>query len=126
MRKKTFNDSGKARGFTLWELMVAAAISIIAIGSLLIAFMSCMALNDANNSLIVAANDAQSVLEDVKTISFSAIDSYAPLQPANLENEIVAFQVSSIDARLKEVTISVTWTEKQRNRNFQLSTRFAQ
>lgn len=110
-------------GFTLWELMIAAAISITAIGGLLITFMSCMALNDANSNLTIAANDAQGVLEEVKALSFGAIDAYAPSQPANLESENITFQVSAIDAWLKEVTVNVAWIEKQRNRNFRLSTR---
>jgi len=108
-------------GFTLWELMIAAAISIIAIGSLLITFMNWIALNDANSNLVIAANDAQSVLEEIKTLGLSDLDAYIPLQPANLEGENITVQISAVDTWVMEVTVNVAWNEKQRNKNFRLS-----
>jgi len=112
-------------GFTLWELMVAATIAAIAIGGLFAAFSGSISLSEANNNLITAATDAQCVLEEISALPFNDIDSYSVPAFSNLENENVVVSVSSVGTNIKEVTVDVSWTHKQRPGSFRLSTRFA-
>jgi type II secretory pathway pseudopilin PulG len=115
----------KKNGFSLLGLMLAIAISTVVIIGSLLTFINCAFLNETNNNLIIAANDAQSILEEVKTLAYTGIDTYTPTQLNNLDNEIITFQINNIDAGIKEVTVIVAWTEKGRNKNFLLSTRVA-
>ncbi len=114
------------KGFTLLELMVAMAILLIAILGILGVFINSILLSEANTNLVMAVNDAQYVLEQIKGLSFQDIDSYEPPEFNNLNNEdIPKPTVNEITSRLKEVTVNVNWTQRNRNRNFQLSTRIA-
>jgi len=115
----------KKNGFSLLGLMLAIAIAALVITGSLSVFINCIFLNEANNNLMIAVNDAQSILEEVKTLTYAEIDDYIPVQLNNLDNEVITFQPNDIDARIRDVTVTIAWIEKGRNRNFQLSTRFA-
>jgi len=115
----------KKNGFSLLGLMLAIAISTIVIIGSLLTFINCIFLNETNNNLMIAAHDAQSILEEVKTLTYTGIDTYAPAQLNNLDNETITFQTNDIDTRIKGVTVTITWTEKGRNKNFILSTLIA-
>lgn len=118
------NSLGR-KGFTLLELMVAIAILVIAASGLLMALVSCMSLNESNSNLVVAANDARYVLEEIKGLAYDDIGSYSPPSFSNLDGESASVTVTDIDSRIKEVTVEVVWTERQRSRSFKLSTRIA-
>ena len=120
MRKRAVN----IRGLTLVELMVAAVIFIVVIGGLFMSFVSCLLLNELNSNLIIAANDAQYILEEVKGLAYADIDSYSPLQFNNLPSENITFQEDG-GSDIKEVRVIVGWTERQRPASFTLSTRIA-
>lgn len=114
------------RGFTLSELMIASAILLVAILGLLAVLINCLFLNEANNNLIIAVNDAQYVLEQIKCLAYSDIAAYAPPEFINLNSETISLTRNYIDLnKLVEVTVDVNWVERQRNKNFQLSTRIA-
>ncbi len=115
----------KTDGFSLLGLMLAIAISTVVIIGSLLTFINCAFLNETNNNLMIAANDAQSILEEVNALTYTGIDTYTPAQLNNLDNETITFQVNNIDAKIKEVTVTVAWIEKGRNKNFLLSTRVA-
>jgi len=112
------------KGFTLLELMVATAILVFVITGLLATLVYCILLNETNNNLVIAANDAQYVLEQMKTLAYDELDDYAPQQFTNLPNETIADpQVNEIKSGIKEITLNVSWLERKRQRNFSLSSR---
>ena len=113
-----------SKGFTLLELMLAAAIMIVAILGLLSLLINCMVLNDSNKNLVVAANDAQYVLEQMKGLTYDNINNYTAPNFTNLDNETINL-ARSIGAQIAEVSVNVSWTGRQRNRSFILSTRIA-
>ena len=117
------------KGFSLIEVMVATAILLIILSGLLLAFVYCILLNQSNNNLVIAANDAQYVLEEIKGLAYSGISNFInnfnPSQFSNLNNEIITFPNPNIGTAIAEVTVDVSWIERQRQRNFQLSTRIA-
>jgi general secretion pathway protein I len=113
------------RAFTLLELMIAVAILLIAILSLLAAFINCILLNESNRNLVTATNDAQYVLEQIKSLAYSDIAAYTAPTFNNLTDELIALD-RSIGSTIAEVTVDVSWTERQRNRSAQLSTRIAE
>ena len=115
--------SGK--GFTLLELVVSTGILLIVISGLLVSFISCLLMNESNNNLVTAVNDAQYVLEQIKGLTYNDIDNYTPPIFTNLNNETIP-QPSVVETGgIKQVTVNVSWTERQRNRTFSLSTRIA-
>jgi len=112
-------------GFTLLELMITTAIILIAILGLLLGFYNCIVLNELNKQQTIAVNDARYCLEEVKALSYDNIDSYSPPALTNLNNENITKQVTEIEDGLKRVTINVSWTWRQRNKTFSLSSLFA-
>ena len=114
-------------GFTFLELLIVSAILIIAIAGLLMAFVNCILLNDANNELVVATGDAQYVLEQIKSLAYNDINTYVPPVFTNLRSEnIPAPTITQVSAGVKEITVNVTWTDKRgRQRSVSLATRIA-
>jgi Tfp pilus assembly protein PilV len=111
-------------GFTLSELMVTAGILTIAITGLLAAFINAHLLNEATNSKSIATNDAQYVLEKLKNVSYENLSGYSDFNFTNLNNETIFVTVTNL-TNAKNVVANVTWTERQRQRSFLLTTQFA-
>ena len=109
-------------GFTLLELMVAAGIIIVAITGTLATFISASYLSQANRNKSVAASDANSVLENLKSKAYDALDSDTIISFNNLPNESIAVTVTKL-INEKNVVANVTWTENQRQRSFTLATK---
>lgn len=112
------------KGFTLLELMVVAGILVIAITGLLASFISSYFLNQTNNNKAMAVNDGQYVLEKLKDLTYGNITSYTDYNFSNLDNETIYVTVSEA-SNVKTVIANVTWTERQRQRYFNIITRFA-
>ena len=53
-------------GFTLSELLLAAAILVFVLAGLLALFLNCLILNEANRNLTVATSHAQYIMEEIK------------------------------------------------------------
>ncbi len=113
----------KNKAFTLIELMVAAAILAVMISGLLMTYVSCLFLNQANVNLTKAAGSAHFVLEELTGVSYGQIEDYSPPSFGNLKNEIIGVDITEKSGR-KEVTVEVAWTERNRNRSFKLFTVF--
>ena len=117
------------KGFTLSELMIAAAIILIAILGLFTAIINCILLNESNNNLVMAVNDAQYVLEQIKGLAYDNINDFItafdPLQFSDLYNQSITFPNTVIGTSIANITVEVNWDERQRQRNFTLSTRIA-
>ncbi len=54
------------KGFTLSELLLAAAILAFVLSGLLLLFINCIILNEANRNLSVATSHAQYIMEEIK------------------------------------------------------------
>lgn len=106
------------------ELLITLAILLLASTGLLLAFISCIFLNETNTSLIMAANDAQFVLEQLKSSPYDQINNYTAPAFNNLNNETITL-TRQIGTRLANITVEVDWNERTRPRNFQISTRIA-
>jgi len=111
------------RAATLIEVMVAAAILVIAIVGLLATFVYCLAWSESNNNMVTAAIDGQSVMEEIKNLAYNDItSSYIPQQEyTGLSSEIITVNVTEEDA-VKEVTVNVSWLERGNTKNFSLIT----
>lgn len=59
-------NSISVTGFTLSELLLAAAILVFALAGLLALFVNCLVLNEANRNLTVASTHAQYIMEEIK------------------------------------------------------------
>jgi prepilin-type N-terminal cleavage/methylation domain-containing protein len=114
----------RRRGFTLFELMIALVILVVALGGLLLSLTYCILLDESNNNLVIAVNDARYTLEQIKGLDYDAIADYVPPTLSNLDDEAISL-TRSIGAKIAEVTVDVSWTERARLRNVSLSTRIA-
>jgi len=112
------------KGLTLLEVMVVTGILVIAITGLLASFISSYVLNQVNNNKAIAVNDGQYVLEKLKNLNYENITGYTDSNFSNLDNETIHVTVSEA-SNVKTVIANVTWTERQQQRYFNITTRFA-
>lgn len=113
----------RVKTFTLVELMVAISILVLLATGLITAYMSCILLNLSNANLTKAANNVQSVLEELASVPYANIVTQTYPAFGNLQNEIVTVDVTTATNK-KEVVVEVSWTERGRNNNFKLFTVF--
>lgn len=129
MNYRVFSNKKNSRGFTLAELLVAMTILAFTISALLFTFVSCLLLNESNNNLVIATNDAQYVMEELKSIGYSEINNFInnfdPLYFENLNVETITFPSSNVGTNIADVTVEVGWMERGRNRHVSLSTQFS-
>jgi type II secretory pathway pseudopilin PulG len=113
----------KQKAVTLLELVISAAILILAAVALLSSFIGCLLLNESNSNLVIALNDAERNLEQIKALAYNDISTYTAQQFNHLTNEDIVFSTSDINSRMKEVTVTVNWNERSnRQRQAVLST----
>ncbi|RJP29041.1 MAG: type II secretion system protein [Candidatus Omnitrophota bacterium] len=112
----------KGKGFTLLELMTTIVILVIVISGLLYSYVVCILLNESNANLITATNDAQMVLEQMKSLAYNNIATYVPPSLTNLQDEAVTIN-RSIGSKIAQIRVNVSWTERQRQRNIEIVTR---
>ncbi|MFA5100275.1 MAG: prepilin-type N-terminal cleavage/methylation domain-containing protein, partial [Candidatus Omnitrophota bacterium] len=67
------NNKRSNSGFSLVELMIAAGILVFAIVGLMSTFISGSILGISSHSLIVAATDAQHVMEKIKDLPYESL-----------------------------------------------------
>ncbi len=118
------------KGFSLIETMLSVSILLIVIIAAVLAIISSTFLIESSRNLVTASNDAQYVLEQLKTQSFSNIQTYVSDYPAdgfsNLPQESISFPNPVYTANLDTITVQVTWNERNAARTFSITTRFAQ
>jgi len=119
------------------EIMITVMVLLIALGSLLFTFTQCLMLNEVNNNLVIAFNDAQVILEQLRGQAFEDVSvscaAYDPNPLAifnNLAGEAVTctptyLPIGAPVSNLLQVDVRIDWTERQRPRNVILSTSFA-
>ena len=118
------------RGFSLIETMLSVSILLIVIIAAVLAIISSTFLIESSRNLVTASNDAQYVLEQIKTQSFSNIQAYVLNYPSagfsNLPEESVSFPNPVYTANLATINVQITWSERNATRTFSITTRFAQ
>ena len=133
-------------GFTLSELLLAAAILVFVLAGLLALFANCLILNETNRNLTVATSHAQYIMEEIKDaaeLDFAQLESRinngdwdlnasqiqaAPYNLTALSNETIDTNVTQQDndPDLLIVSVIVQWNDRgQRPRSAQLETLIA-
>lgn len=131
-QKKNYKLCG---GFTLLEIMISIAIMVGAILAISGLFLTYAVLIETSKNTTVAVNNAQAVLEAIRnTDPFTAANVTANypagvnLAPGfgfdKLNNEAIYPSYSGTDPL--QITITVNWQEKTRNRSESLTTLMTQ
>jgi type II secretory pathway pseudopilin PulG len=110
-----FTSCGK-RGFTLLELMLSAAILIVAIGGLLSAYILCFHLTETAKNTTLATNAIQLKLEEIRDTDFDEIitdydHTTFTVNGFSAGQAIGSITVESITTDLLMVTVSVCWRQ---------------
>jgi len=131
----------KEKGFTMLELLLAAAILGFALTGMLALYTNCIFLNQSNRLLIIASSHAQYLMEGLKSQTSivdlrAKIDSgYADLKPSmELSNENLTAcccdtsnncYVTCPTQDPQRVCVTDTWKERgTRDRSVSLQTLF--
>jgi Tfp pilus assembly protein PilV len=118
------------RGFSLTELMFGVFILVVVIIATLSSAINSMFLNESSRNIVIAANDVQYALEQIKTQSFSNIQNYIQNYSAtkftNLPGENITFPSPSYGTDLDTITVTITWNERNATRTYSVTTCFAQ
>jgi len=153
-----FNQGGEIanimrKALTIPEVLVAAIFLTVVLSGILMLFINCMFLNEANRNSTVAITHAQYIMEEIRSAPFSSIQTMdgngdwdldadeLQASPYNLdgEREILDSEeiktsvndVSSTEglppATLLEVIVEVSWQDRRgRSRSEQIVTRIAE
>lgn len=119
------------KGFSLIELMFGVFILLVTIIAALSSTINSMFLSESSRNIVTASNDAQYVLEQIKTQSFSNIPAYVASYPpnkfmSNLPPMYVSFPNPVYTSNLDTITVQISWSERNAARTFSITTRFAQ
>lgn len=122
-------------GFTILELMIGVVVLVIALVGLIAAYIGCFTLNNSARNLTIAINDAQCVIEEIRDVNIPANivtedwTAWAANDPPagggcnRLDNEAIAVTYpSGTEAMPLEILVTVTWTEKNRQRSTRAAT----
>lgn len=106
------------RGFTLIEVMIAAAILAVVICGILATYISCFELISTSRNFTFAVNAAQRKIEEIRDYNFSQIYSDYNNQSFTVDEMSVGdsrgiVYVDELTPELLEVTISVCWRQRQ-------------
>ena len=124
-----------SKGLTLSELLLAVAILVFVLCGLLVLFINCLFLNEANRNLSLSISHAQYVMEEIKNTYFSEIKANIDngdwdLASADITaNGLTALTNEAIDTshglndNPLEVVVNVQWEDRlQRPRQAELRT----
>lgn len=113
-QQKKFFGIASADGFTLAELMVSTGILGIVIAGILVSFIRCMELNEVSQNKSTATKAARSRMEVIKMTPYAnllATYNNVTFNVPGLNGKGVSY-VTIIDAKNTQVTISVSWKQK--------------
>ncbi len=128
------------KSMTIAEVLLAAIFLAVVLSGILMLFVNCMLLNEANRNSTVAITHAQYVMEEIRSTSFTSIQAIAnngtwdlnaielaasPYNLAVLNVEIIDTTVTSV-GNLLDVAIDISWEDRRgRVRSDQLRTQIA-
>lgn len=106
------------RGFTLIEVMIAAAILAIVICGILATYISCFELISTSRNFTFAVNAAQRKIEEIRDYNFSQIypdynNQSFTVGEMSAGDSLGIVYVDDASPDLLEVTISVCWRQRQ-------------
>jgi len=106
-----------AKSFTLAEVLLAIAILIVAVSTILVTYLACFVLIDTVKNINIATSAAQGVIEEIRSTPFTQIvTDYSGLNFVlnDIPESRGVVYVDDTNPELLEVTVSVCW--KHRNR----------
>jgi len=133
--RKGLNKNKSIKGLSLTELMLAASILAAVLCGLILLFVNCLMLNEANRNLLSAVTHAEYVMEEIRDANFSFVESLVTSgtwdwTETNLESEnLIPLVEESIDASVFQsgdplgVLVTVNWKDNGgRDRVAQITT----
>ncbi|MFH1678503.1 MAG: hypothetical protein ABH914_02660 [Candidatus Omnitrophota bacterium] len=132
----------RAKGLTLTELLLAAGILVFVLCGLMVLFINCIFLNDANRNLTLATSHAQYILEEIRDSAFTGLEAAIDTggnwdwSGANIEaHDLALLPNESIDTSVFPsgsplgvlgVSVTVVWQDRGvRPRSIELQTLIA-
>lgn len=123
---------------TLAEVMVAAVFLTVVLGGILMLFVNCSLLNEANRNLTAAITHAQYIMEEIKGEEFALVEekidngdwdlgaeviSSSPYNFSPLLNEVIDTEAADSADGTLQVSVNVWWQDRrQRDRSIQIDT----
>ena len=118
MRIKSIKKIAGKQGSSLVEVMIAAGIIVIVFAGMLQVFIFSSVLGEMSGDITLAVNEAQSVMEEIRGYDFDDIttDYGSGGTPGDtftltLLNGTGAIAVTTVNASLLQVLVTVNWTE---------------
>ncbi len=105
------------RGFSLIETILAIAILAFAVCAVLQTYVTCFALSSISESVNIATNASQGLLEEMRSSNFNQLyDTYNGLHfiVNELANSRGIVYVDDANPELLKVTVSVCWRSGSR------------
>ncbi len=132
-----FSLKNPKKGFTLLELLIAAAILTGTVLGFLMFFYASLLLMETNRNTIVAINDAKAILEQIReTDPFNAsnvsaaypelTDLIALVGAQKLNNETIYVDYPGAVTDPLRIIVTVSWSEKTLSRSISLTTLMTQ
>jgi hypothetical protein len=106
-----------AKSFTLAEVLLAIALLIVAVSTILVTYLACFVLIDTVKNVNIATSAAQGLIEEIRSTPFTQIvTDYNGLNFTlnDIPESMGVVYVNDANPELLEVTVSVCW--KHRNR----------
>ncbi|MDD4954470.1 MAG: prepilin-type N-terminal cleavage/methylation domain-containing protein [Candidatus Omnitrophica bacterium] len=105
------------KSFTIIEVLIALAILIIAISSILVTYLSCFMLIDTDKNINIATNAAQALMEEIRSTPFTEImNDYNGLNFTinDIPESMGVVYVDDTNPELLQITISACFRHRGR------------
>jgi len=102
--------------------MAGVVILLVVISGSFLTFLHLMFLGDSTRNLMIGVNDAQYVLEQIKSEPYTSISSYSAPNLKNIGPSESITLNRNVGANLATITVNVNWQEKNQAKNYSLST----
>lgn len=124
----------KESGFTLIEVLVALLIVLPALFGVIGVTIYMMQAGDTSRGVVTALQDANAVIERIRSTSESGLTEVVQLFPAgqpvggfaNLDNELIRVSYPNPTQDPLQITVTVTWTNRGRLMQRSLFTQITQ